>query len=135
MRYNSEKDWWIGLIIWISMIFGLYTTGYVTFTKNQSFIPFAIFVLLIGFVAWIWFGTYYVFGDESLIIRCGPIKEIVPYNKIISVKKTRNPLSSAALSINRIEIRYGKFTLISPVNRDDFLAELSKRCNCNIGGQ
>ncbi len=134
MRYNSKKDWWIGLIIWIPMILGLYTTGYVTFIKNQSFIPFSIFALFIGFVSWVWFGTYYVFDNESLIIRCGPIREMVPYNKIVSVKKTRNPLSSAALSINRIEIRYGKLTLISPENCDDFMAELSKRCNCNIVG-
>ena len=99
MKYHSKKDWWIGI------------------------------ALLIGFVAWIWFGTYYVFGEESLIIRCGPIKENVPYRKIISVKKTKNPLSSAALSIDRIEIRYGSVVLVSPLKKEEFLAELRDRCN------
>ena len=129
MRYYSKKDWWIGIIIWIPMIFGLYCTGYATFIENQSLVFFAIFVFSIGFVSWIWFGTYYVFDEESLIIRCGPIREIVPYKKIISVKKTRNPLSSAALSLDRIEIMYGKITMISPVKKEDFLAELKKKCN------
>lgn len=129
MRYNSKKDWWIGLIIWIPMLFGLYITGYAAFIENVSVIAFLIFLIFIGFVSWIWFGTYYVFDKEYLIIRCGPIKEIVPYEKIISVKKTRNPLSSAALSIDRLEINYGRITMISPAYKEDFLAELRNRCN------
>lgn len=129
MRYPSKKDWWIGIIIWIPMTFGLYATAYAAIAGELSFIFFVIYALLIGLVAWIWFGTYYVFEEESLVIRCGPIKDFVPYKKIISVKKTRNPLSSAALSIDRIEIRYGKVVLISPLQKEEFLAELRKRCN------
>lgn len=127
MRYNSKKDWWIGAIIWIPMLFGLYITGYETFVENQSVLYFIILGIFVGFVSWIWFGTYYVFDEEYLIVRCGPIKEIVPYKDIVTVKKTRNPLSSAALSINRIEIMYGRRTLISPVKEQDFLTELKKR--------
>ncbi|NLO40018.1 MAG: PH domain-containing protein [Ruminiclostridium sp.] len=129
MRYNSKKDWWIGIIIWVPMAFGLYETAYEAFAGELSFIFFILFALLVGFVAWIWFGTYYVFEEESLIIKCGPIKEFVPFKKIISVKKTRNPLSSVALSIDRIEITYGSIVLISPVKKEEFLAELRKRCN------
>lgn len=129
MKYHSKKDWWIGIIIWVPMTFGLYATAYEAFAGELSYIFFIIFALLIGFVAWIWFGTYYVFGEESLIIRCGPIKENVPYRKIISVKKTKNPLSSAALSIDRIEIRYGSVVLVSPLKKEEFLAELRDRCN------
>ncbi|NLK87389.1 MAG: PH domain-containing protein [Clostridiaceae bacterium] len=126
MKYNSKKDWWIGAIIWIPMLFGLYRMGYVSFVEDQSVLFFIIFAIFIGFVSWIWFGTYYVFDDEYLIVRCGPIKEIVLYKDIVSVKKTRNPLSSAALSIDRIEIMYGKRTLISPAKEQDFLTELKK---------
>ena len=79
MRYNSKKDWWIGIIIWVPMAFGLYETAYEAFAGELSFIFFILFALLVGFVAWIWFGTYYVFEEESLIIKCGPIKEFVPF--------------------------------------------------------
>lgn len=126
MRFESKKDLWIGLVIWIPVLYGFYMTGYVSFYEDQSPILFAIFVLVIGFIAWIWFGTYYVCDEESLTIRCGPIREIVPYKRIISVKRTRNPLSSAALSLDRIEINYGKITMISPANKVAFLAELEK---------
>jgi membrane protein YdbS with pleckstrin-like domain len=129
MRCRSKKDWWIGIIIWVPMTFGLYVTAYEAFTGKLSFIFFIIFAFLIGFAAWIWFGTYYVFDEESLTIRCGPIKENIPYSRIISVKETRNPLSSAALSIDRIEIRYGSVVLVSPLQKEEFLAELRKRCN------
>jgi hypothetical protein len=42
--------------------------------------------------------------------------------KITSVKRTRNPLSSPALSTDRLEIKYGKwdFVLISPKNEERF---------------
>ena len=129
MRYESKKDWWIGVIIWVPMTIGLYATTYAAFARELSPVFFIIYALLISFVAWIWFGTYYFFDQENLGIRCGPIKEYVPYKKIISVKESRNPLSSAALSIDRIEIRYGSIVLVSPLHKEEFLEELRKRCD------
>lgn len=31
--------------------------------------------------------------------------------------------------VGRIEIKYGKITLISPVNKEEFIADLKKKCN------
>jgi hypothetical protein len=47
----------------------------------------------------------------------------VEIQKITSVKRTRNPLSSPALSTDRLEIKYGKwdFVLISPKNKERFV--------------
>lgn len=53
------------------------------------------------------------------------------------MQKTMNPLSSPALSLKRMEITYGQydFVLISPINRDQFMKELSTRCpNAEIKG-
>ena len=49
-----------------------------------------------------------------------------------SIKKTWNPLSSAAMSLRRIQIDYTvngrhEIMLISPVKRDEFLREVEKR--------
>lgn len=46
------------------------------------------------------------------------------------MQKTMNPLSNPALSLKRMEITYGQydFVLISPINRDQFMKELSTRC-------
>ncbi|RDW18030.1 hypothetical protein CWR45_10245 [Oceanobacillus chungangensis] len=45
-------------------------------------------------------------------------------------KKTKNPLSSPALSLKRLEIVYGQYNsvLISPFDREEFIRILSKRC-------
>ena len=77
-----------------------------------------------------WLTTYYIIGEKDLIIRYGPFKKVVPLEKITSVRKTMNPLSSPALSLKRLEIMYGQYhsVLISPKDRDEFVEILSKRC-------
>lgn len=58
----------------------------------------------------------------------GPFRWKIDIMTIISIRKTRNPLSSPALSLNRLEIRYGKWNtiLISPKNVDQFCENLRK---------
>jgi hypothetical protein len=87
-----------------------------------------------AFILWIYFGTYYEFREEYLYCKSGPFSEKIQYDRIKSVKISRNMLSSMALSSKRLEIRqHGKgyitgTTLISPENRDDFLLQLKKKC-------
>ncbi|MFK9093746.1 PH domain-containing protein [Bacillus salipaludis] len=47
---------------------------------------------------------------------------------IKSIRKTRNPLSSPTLLLNRLEIHYGTWgaMLISPKNEEQFCEDLSK---------
>ncbi|WP_408608758.1 PH domain-containing protein [Alkaliphilus serpentinus] len=70
-------------------------------------------------------------SEEILIIKCGPFSEKISIKDIKSIKKTRNPLSSAALSINRIEIRYGfsGMTLISPKDKEQFVGLILQKNN------
>lgn len=101
---------------------------------NEKTIGYAVGVPMIGFILWIYFGTYYEFRDAYLYCRSGPFVEKIAYEKIKSVKLSQNMLSSMALSTKRIEIRqHGKgfitgTTYISPVNREEFLMELISRC-------
>ena len=86
------------------------------------------------FLAWLYFGTYYVFGDTVLICRSGPFSEKIPYAQIKSLRLCENFMSSMALSRERIEIKQHSkgyitgTTYISPVNREHFLSELILRC-------
>lgn len=86
------------------------------------------------FLLWIYFGTWYELRDNYLYSQSGPFRERIAYDKIKTLKLTSNMLSSMALSRQRIEIRqHGKgyftgTTMISPINREDFLSELQKRC-------
>lgn len=72
--------------------------------------------------------TEYVVADGVLYIKCWimPVKKI-SVTKIKTIKETRNPLSSYALSLDRLKIEYEKtFTVISPDNKQDFVNELRK---------
>lgn len=72
--------------------------------------------------------TEYVVADGVLYIKCWimPVKKI-SVTKIKTIKETRNPLSSYALSLDRLKIEYEKtFTLVSPDNKQDFVNELRK---------
>ena len=67
--------------------------------------------------------------EHDLLVRSGPFRWRVPLGQIHSVTPTRNPLSSPALSLDRLRIEYGdgKWILISPRERERFLEALEAR--------
>ncbi|MEM9325716.1 MAG: PH domain-containing protein [Bacteroidota bacterium] len=70
--------------------------------------------------------TYQIIGDR-LWIKCGWIYNWdIHIMKIQSIKPTRNPWSSPAPSLDRIEIRYGRYdsVLISPENKEALVEAL-----------
>ncbi len=72
--------------------------------------------------------TYYVVDKEVLRIVSGPFRIRVKLDEIDSVKATRNPLSSPALSLDRLMIRYGnkRRVMVSPADRNGFLRAIGK---------
>ena len=59
----------------------------------------------------------------------------VPLAEVTAVRSTRNPLSSPALSLDRLEITYGRRRImISPEDKARFLKELEARCP-RLGGE
>lgn len=133
MTFKSKKDWWLAIIIWGAMLFAMGSTIYGLFTT-----PFDVMDLLIIipcafiipiFILWLWCTTEYIVTENSLIIRYGPIKKEILLHTIKTLRKTRNPLSSPALSLKRIEIAYESYNsvLISPKDRDKFIAILIEK--------
>lgn len=125
MRFTSKKDFWLGAFIWLSAVIPL-----IMFIRDQLWYGLLIMIPVFLFLVWVWFGTYYDITEKEVKIRCGPIKETVPFDKIIKIRKTRNLVSSAALSLNRLEIQYGKynFTYISPKNKEEFINTIKEKC-------
>ncbi len=74
-------------------------------------------------LAWIWLGTRYTVTSSELIINSGPFRWKVPLASIREVTPSRLALSSPALSLDRLLIRYGHggFVLVSPADRQGFL--------------
>ena len=131
-RYYSRRDWAYTGIIWLVVALML---GSLTIVPGGSQLTGALTVLLVtAFLLWIFFNTYYEFHEAYLYVRSGPFVERIAYDSIIEIKKATNFYSSKALAIDRVMIRTDRkwlagLTYISPENRDDFIHELSRRCN------
>jgi len=128
MVYYSKRDAWLGILL-------LGSTGYSSIVTLFDLGISAISMLLVaifGFCCWIWFGTYYKIEKEILFVHCGPFKNKVEIAKIKHIKDTRNPLSSPALSVDRIELRGdGVFIILSPKSKLEFINHLQE-INSNI---
>ena len=83
-----------------------------------------------AFTIWVVYGTRYGFFRNALVIRSGPFKWRVPLGDIEWVRPSRNPLSSPATSLDRLQVRYGKRSvLISPEDKAGFLRALVARAH------
>jgi hypothetical protein len=79
--------------------------------------------LVLGFILWTFRSTRYLVTDREVIARSGPFRWRIEIAAIESIKPSRSPISSPALSIDRLEVRYGRGRklLISPEDRVGFL--------------
>ena len=131
MRYYSARSLGFGILLWGVMIILLASVAIVP--ESIRLLTVILSLAVCAFMLWIWFGTYYEFRETCLALRMGPFFENIKYGKIFSLRKFKGMASSMALSSEMIELRHGKnyitgTTYISPVNRDEFIDELSSRC-------
>lgn len=89
----------------------------------------ATFAISLGGIAWMVLTTSYRFADKELDVRSGPQHIRVPLAQIHRVTRSRSLMSAPALSLNRLEIAYGKDkrVLISPHDESAFLTMLKKK--------
>lgn len=131
MKYKSAKSFGFGVLFCCVII--ILFVSVVIVPGEYRLITASICLIVSGFLLWIWYGTYYHFGENNLAIRFGPFFETIQYTKIFSIRPFKSMASSMALSSEMIELRHGKnyitgTTYISPVNGDEFITELRSRC-------
>lgn len=126
--FRTQVGWWYWSICLLLFVPGSY------FIKTDAWIvAFLLWVMAI-YMASLSFLTRYVIEKESLTVFYGFfLKKCIPISSITSIHHSRNPLSSPALSLRRLLIRYGKYdeVLVSPVDQEAFIAAL-KAVNPNI---
>ena len=73
--------------------------------------------------------TRYEVADREVIVRSTPFRWRIEIESIESIRPSRSPASSPALSLDRLEIRYGggRTLLVSPKDREGFLAAVVAR--------
>jgi len=118
LYFPSKKDTWLALVIWgVVILMGWQMVSY------KSLLWSMLSLLIIAYLLWLWFGTGYKIEGRVIKIRSGPLRRTVKITEITKISATKNPLSAHALSIDRIEIMYGKYdtAIISPKNKAHFI--------------
>lgn len=125
-RFKSKIDRWIlVLIIAIAVIDLLAMTaiaiqgGDAAGATGVILVCIGVLVLLLSLT----FNTHYTVDGDTLRVVSGPFRWKVPIEKIESVRPTRSLMSSPAMSLDRLDIRYGKHRriLVSPADKKGFL--------------
>jgi hypothetical protein len=122
--YRSKIDWWLIIIIFIvfcyPMIEGILTKDYIMFSVSFG---------VLSLVFLMFKSIKYKIDGEQLQIWWTKID----INSIKRIYSTHNPLSSPALSLDRIAVVYNTYdeVLITPKEREDFIREVLK-INPNI---
>jgi len=93
------------------------------------FLMVGIEVLVLALIAGTLRSTRYEVTDREVIVRSPPFRWRIEIESIESIRPSRSPISSPALSLDRLEIRYSgdRRMLISPRDREGFLAAVVAR--------
>jgi len=122
--YKSKVDSWLMAIVVGILILPIALS---LFFKEGFWITSLICGIALAFVVWLYLATCYKISEAGLKIHGGLFKIDIPLADIQSVKNSRNPLSSPAFSLDRLEITYGKDkrrVLISPKRKRQFLSDI-----------
>jgi len=133
--YGSKVDWWIGLALTAAPVVPLVACIALATSGKTSELPIGIAVF--AFVALLYVGVVipvqYGIGDGRLVVRFGLCRVQIPLSDISEVYPTRNPLSSPALSLDRLWVQFGKgfkkAVMVSPADRDQFLDDLAQQAS------
>lgn len=128
--YPSKTDRWLRVAFAVSTVGALAAcVPLVCLGSHVQWLVVAPTLLLgIGLPWWIVTSTAYTVTTDTLVVRSGPFRWYVPFEQIRAIAPTRSPLSSPALSLDRLRIDYGSTSLmISPEDRERFLADLRAR--------
>jgi hypothetical protein len=91
---------------------------------NQIWVGFLINLITTLFIAYTLLTTQYTINKNKIRIQCGFLyDETLTINNIISITETRNPLSSPAASLDRLELKLKNSysILISPKEKNEFI--------------
>jgi membrane protein YdbS with pleckstrin-like domain len=83
-------------------------------------------VLLLALVGSTLRFTYYTIEGNTLKVRSGPFSWAIPIDQIHTITPTKSPLSSPALSLDRLRIHWGekRRIMVSPADKDGFVKAL-----------
>lgn len=136
--FRSKVDWWLALILVavplvelaaLVLAFQRGDSDAVVASAMGCALAAAIYGLLLVPIR-------YGVDREHLVIRFGVVRRRISFQSIREVRPTRNPLTSPALSLDRLSIHIGggRLALVSPVEREEFLDLVALRAGLTRQG-
>ncbi|MEM6708092.1 MAG: PH domain-containing protein [Pseudomonadota bacterium] len=127
--FRSAVDWWFYAVL--LFVCGTLITTALAVLQTPSTLGLASVgvsaIIALGLPFWLLVSTRYQVTGSRLLVRSGPFSWHIERAEISSVTDSNSPISSPALSLKRLEIRYGdgRFVLVSPADRNGFLDALN----------
>lgn len=130
-RFSSKIDSWL-IPVMIAAVGGLVVALIAVLIEETPWpirvlvgvVTVAVTMLLFA----VFRNTCYVIAGDTLRIRSGPFRWTIPLADIVEITPSRNPLSSPALSLDRLKISLGKrkFVLVSPEDKAGFIRAIDQ---------
>lgn len=130
-RFSSKIDGWL-IPIMVLSVGGLFVALIAVLIDEAPWpiraLVGAVTIIVTMLVFAIFRNTAYTIDDDTLRIVSGPFKWIIPVADIKNITPSRNPLSSPALSIDRLKITYSerKFVFVSPEDKAGFISAIEQ---------
>ena len=136
--FPSRVDSWlvaIGPLVGLAAVTVVAGVG-VPFVLNIGATPpgLALLAVVLAFTLvlpiWLVLDTNYTLTADELRIRSGPFRWRIALSEVREVSPSRSWMSSPALSLDRLCIRYGpgRSILVSPREKQRFIGALRERC-------
>ena len=127
--FRSRVDrWLVRTLAMLTVISFIAAYRALVMPDGGKWFALAIILAGAGLPFWVLRSTAYTVSDDLLCIRSGPFSWRIRLGEIESVHPTRSPRSGPALSLDRLCITYrgGRRVLVSPEDRDGFLAAIGQ---------
>jgi len=125
-RFKSKIDRWVFVLLVVVIIAEAWAIGTAAMQAGDPIattVTILVGIAVVALLVWLLVGTHYTVDRGTLRIVSGPFRWKVPVDQIMSVEATKSLLSSPALSLDRLRIRYGnrRRIMISPADKAGFL--------------
>lgn len=118
--------WWLALILMLKATVD--TLNAVNTGSLMSMLAAGIVIIVYTGCVHMTLKNYVLLEESTMTVYLGIFKTTIPYKELLSVKKTKNPLASMAISFDRLEIRARKTSVIIAVkDKPGLVKELIKR--------
>ena len=125
-RFKSKIDRWVFVLLVVVIIVEAWAIGTAAMQAGDPIattVTILVGIAVVALLVWLLVGTHYTVDRGTLRIVSGPFRWKMPVDQIMSVEATKSLLSSPALSLDRLRIRYGnrRRIMISPADKAGFL--------------